>query len=193
MHEIEAAVQFAAKPQSTPSNRRLQHQRDANRSTIRRFCQHRRIGAEVLPAPASLTCSAHVLWIRLCARMVTMVQSLDFYRKIPTARKNGTARHCGKNRGPEAADAINMLTARCSAHLLWIRLCASTLTTPQSLDSFTYFSIAQKQGKRHDCGKAGGFDAPDSRLAQRCKIAPGFCTPSVDKIVRKRVDTGLSR
>jgi hypothetical protein len=59
------------------------------------------------------------------------------------------------------------------------------LSTPQSVDSFTYFAIAQKQGKRPDCGKTGVFCTRDSRLAQQCKIGPGFCTPSVDKIVRK--------
>jgi hypothetical protein len=66
------------------------------------------------------------------------------------------------------------------------------LTLPESLDSSTYFAIAQKQGKRPDGGETGVFSAPAGRFAQQCEIGRGFCTPSVDKIVRKGGDTAPS-
>jgi hypothetical protein len=63
------------------------------------------------------------------------------------------------------------------------------LTLPESLDSSTYFTIAQKQGTRPDGGETGVFFAPARLFAQQCEIGPSFCTPSVDKIVRKGGDT----
>jgi hypothetical protein len=87
----------------------------------------------------------------------------------------------------------NPSLGRCFAHLLWIRLCASTLSTPQSVDSFTYFAIAQKPGKRPDSANIGVFQASVRRLAQQCEIRFGFCTPSVDKIVCKGAITASSR
>jgi hypothetical protein len=70
-------------------------------------------------------------------------------------------------------------------HLLWIRLCATNLTLGKSIDSKGKFLTAQKAGN-------SGNVAPTSslKIVPRYFLeAPMFCTPSVDKIVRKHFDS----
>ena len=95
--------------------------------------------------------SAHFLWIRLCARTLTVGKFLDLYRKIPTARKTGRVRN--RRRKPFLAN----------------------------------FSRPTRPSGRRNARNLSPNASISFGCGQKVKIRP-FCTVCVDKNVRKNLD-----
>jgi hypothetical protein len=87
-------------------------------------------------------------------------------------------------KGRFRASAPGCGNAGCSAHLLWIRLCARDLTVGKCLDFKGKFHHAQKQGIWGLCGEIDFLED----CAMQTSTVPMFCTFFVDKIVRKDFD-----
>ena len=81
----------------------------------------------------TVSSSAHVLWIRLCARILTLSHVIDSKRIYMSAQKAGMTQ---------------LSTAHSSEQFLWIRLCATPLPQSKAIDYKGKFLPAQFEGTR---------------------------------------------